>query len=515
MKKTRILVALLLVFCMMLALSAVAFADDKPEIVLNLDGEPATLCTMNQGASTSTLAIEIAYGRLFRILADDSVYLEFAESYDLDVDNLMLTVKLRDGLMFADGSPLTANDVLLSFYLTENFTGGSTGDVDFDRTRVVDDTTIEIGLRNYSFGLLRDLANIGIVSCAWTEDGANLERITSDVLCSGPYMLEPWTTGNPLVLVPNPYYYNADAVRYSKITIKCIADETTRFLDYQNGGVDVCLISDPANVDSMDAGFAPGILNVTDSQSVQGVVFDTGYSDTFKNQNLRLALCYATDTQTLVEAYCGKYYSVADSSFPASTKYHYSVPYEFDVDKAIEYLNKYYEETGTDSVEFTLLVMAGTMADTLAEALQYQWQSELPGVKMNINSVDVATFFGTAMGGVIDGSVGAITMGYYDPTAHMSAWRSEGIMNFMHINDNPELNGLLEDIFTNVDFVDDPDARLQACFDLQQGLHDYGKMIPIYENCYFWCLNSDYVTPDNMYVNGGGFMGIEFCTDLG
>ncbi len=536
MKKATKLLALLLALCMIASLAACGSSSstttssttsttsttteddadttsDTLEIVLDLDGEPSTLNAALIGGTTSAnLTAKTCYGFLWRVTSDDSIVMDLAESYELDEENLLLTVYLREGLMFADGSALTSADIVFTLQNEASDNGAQTGDIDFDRLVAVDDTTIEIGLKNLNAGLLADLGEIGIMSKEYTEDGTNDTKKSAEILCSGPYIIESWTTGNNIVLNKNPYYWNAENVIYDKITLKCISDETTRFLDYCAGGVDVCLLSDSANIESVQSGSAVGTVDIVAIQSVQGIFFDTENVDTFVNENNRLALCYATDCETLVAAYCGDLYTVATSSFPSTSSFYIAANYEYDLETAQAYLAAYYEETGTSSFEFTITVESGSIGANIAQALQYQYETLLEGVSVNVNIVDSSTYSDLRTLGELYCAIGAISRGFYDASKLVNSWRSTSANSIMHMGYLEDLNTMLEDCLTNSSYT--TAERLAAIQDLQIALRDAGKFIPIYEEIACFALNGAVETVEGC-LTGNGKFSVDFWTNLG
>lgn len=470
------------------------------EIVLNLDGEPSSLTPFLMGGGKSgNLMYNACYASLWRVEYDDTLSADLAESYEIDEENLVIIAHLRDGLKFADGSPLTAEDVVCSIQTSAADSGSNTSTIDLERTLAIDDTTVQIGLKTLSYSTMVDLSCIGIISKEWTENGTNAEKKAADILCSGPYYIENWSTGNDLVFIKNPYYWNADNVKYDKITAKCIADETTRFLDYQNGGVDLCILTKSENIDTMENGLAPGAIEIVPMQSVQGLAFDTENIDTFANENLRLAIAHAIDVESLVSAYCGTGYTLARSVFPSTSPYFVDSALEYDPELAKEYLQKFYEETGVSEVSIKLTAKSGDIAATLTEAIQYQLD-EVLGIQVEVAVMDSATYFDAQAKGEQYASIVPLARGYYDPAKYMNAWLPNSSNSIMHMN-NEELDALLDETVNNVALSQE--ERAAKLMELQEKLAETGKFIPMFEEFIAFALNGAVTTVDGC-VSGDG-----------
>ena len=470
------------------------------EIVLNLDGEPSSLTPFLMGGGKSgNLMYNACYASLWRVEYDDTLSADLAESYEIDEENLVIIAHLRDGLKFADGSPLTAEDVVCSIQTSAADSGSNTSTIDLERTLAIDDTTVQIGLKTLSYSTMVDLSCIGIISKEWTENGTNAEKKAADILCSGPYYIENWSTGNDLVFIKNPYYWNADNVKYDKITAKCIADETTRFLDYQNGGVDLCILTKSENIDTMENGLAPGAIEIVPMQSVQGLAFDTENIDTFVNENLRLAIAHAIDVESLVSAYCGTGYTLARSVFPSTSPYFVDSALEYDPELAKEYLQEFYEETGASEVSIKLTAKSGDIAATLTEAIQYQLD-EVLGIQVEVAVMDSATYFDAQAKGEQYASIVPLARGYYDPAKYMNAWLPNSSNSIMHMN-NEELDALLDETVNNVALSQE--ERAAKLMELQEKLAETGKFIPMFEEFIAFALNGAVTTVDGC-VSGDG-----------
>lgn len=481
-------------------------AEGAKTITLAVDGEPRALTPFSAGGNVAgTFVRTLAYSPLWRIsAADDSVIMVLAESYELDEENKTITVKLRDGLVCADGTtPITAEDVLCSLETANRDSGDYTANVDFDNTAVVDDQTIVIALKTIDNVYMLDLSYISIFSKEWTENGTNDEKKGSDILCTGPYVLQPWSTGNDMVYIKNEYYWDADSYKYDTITLKCIGDETTRYLEYCSGGIDICVLTKNNYIDEVESGASVGVLYQAPKQCVKALVFDTVNTDMFANQNLRLALCYGVDMAPIVEACCGPRYKVATSSFPSSSSWYTEASYSYDPELANEYLDAYYAETGASSVEFTCTVRAGTVEQDVAEALQYQYSQM--GVTMNINQVDAASYTDLMVRGELYCSISGSSMGYYDPAKLVNAWRATSGNSLMHYAED-DMNELLNDAMDNGNYT--REERYEVWAELQQRVKDYGKVIPIYEDISCWAINNDSISLEGV-VNGSGALEID------
>jgi peptide/nickel transport system substrate-binding protein len=154
----------------------------------------------------------LVYDTLFGIDKDFKVQPQMAEGYKVSTDNLIYTIRLREGLAFHDGKPVTAEDCIAS--LKRWSARDSLGQKLAETTRewrVVDDRTFEIVLKE-PFGALIDAISKPSVTVPFIMPKRIAEtdpfKQAEEVVGSGPYIFkrDEWKAGDKVVYVKNPNY---------------------------------------------------------------------------------------------------------------------------------------------------------------------------------------------------------------------------------------------------------------------------------------------------------------------
>ncbi|MDO5614343.1 MAG: ABC transporter substrate-binding protein [Paracoccus sp. (in: a-proteobacteria)] len=138
-------------------------------------------------------------------------------------DQTKWTFKLREGVTFHDGSPLTAETVVwnLDKLLDENAeqydprqaAQGKSRIPTVAQYRAIDDMTLEIVTHEPDATLPYQLAWIMISSQAnWEAQGKDWERVAAHPSGTGPWRLETFVPRERAELVPNTGYWDADRV---------------------------------------------------------------------------------------------------------------------------------------------------------------------------------------------------------------------------------------------------------------------------------------------------------------
>ena len=196
-------------------------------LVVALAAEPKTLNPAKVADLTSRAVVHRLHADLVRIdRQTQQAVPELAESWTVTEDGRRYTLKLRHGLLFSDGHPCDADDVVFSFqvYLDEQvaspqrsllLVGGQPV-----TARKIDTHTVEIelaapyaaaerlfdGFAILPRHLLQEAYAAGRLGEAW-----GLTTAPSEIAGLGPFRLREVQPGERLVLERNPYYWKRDA----------------------------------------------------------------------------------------------------------------------------------------------------------------------------------------------------------------------------------------------------------------------------------------------------------------
>jgi peptide/nickel transport system substrate-binding protein len=157
-------------------------------------------------------------------------------------DGLTYTYTLKDGLAFADGTPLKASDYVYSWDRLNTLQGQVSGlvQVYVKSVEAPDDKTVVYHL-NQAVGFFPALSATGpfvpVNQAEFKADAINQFPEKLDGI--GRYKMVSHVPGEQMVLEANSYYTGDDAAKIKKVIIKYFADPTTMANAVEKGEIDV------------------------------------------------------------------------------------------------------------------------------------------------------------------------------------------------------------------------------------------------------------------------------------
>lgn len=252
---------------------------------------------------------------------------DLAKSWDVSDDRLTYTFHLRDSVLWHDGQPFTANDVVFTYQLMMNDKVRSPR---FSRLveRVhgvgsSDRSTVTFTLIHPDATFLTDLATFGIVPEHVLSTILPEELVTdpfgiSSTVGTGPFTMQQWTRGDRIVFQRNPQYFK-DPAKFESYVYRVLPSESDLLAGLKDGSIDWGEI-DPTGVN--DAKKASGIR----IESLPGyemsyvtLQLDPAKSQIFQDVRVRKALMLALDRKQAVNDIWQGQAKVADGTQPPAS----------------------------------------------------------------------------------------------------------------------------------------------------------------------------------------------------
>ncbi|MDO8212618.1 ABC transporter substrate-binding protein [Conexibacter sp. CPCC 206217] len=296
-------------------------------------------------------------------------------------------VKIRPGILFHDGRPVTADDVIFSIQRIldprdPKQGAASIGYVDYRRLRKLDDKTVRIPLRQPNAGFPDDIGQPfnGIVPVGYDPRAP---------IGTGAFRYQSFTPGEQSTFVRNEHYWQEGKPAVDTLVIIDFADDAARVN---------ALLGD--QVDAIDNLPAPQIASVRANPKLRVLISRTGAwkpitmrvdAAPFDDVRVRQAFRLIVDREQMVQQVLagegeiandifGRYDAAYNSSLPQRTQ---------DLEQARALL----KQAGREglSIEF---VTAPVFQGAVEQAQVFAQQAKGAGVDVKLRKVDSSTFYG-------------------------------------------------------------------------------------------------------------------------
>jgi peptide/nickel transport system substrate-binding protein len=276
----------------------------------------------------------------------------------VSADGKTYTFTLRTGIKFHDGSDLTAAVVKYNYDRWQAFPqgelqdnayyygavfGGFGTDSNIASVDAPDATTVVFHLKQpqSNFLLSQTIQPFGIQSevalKAGNADSTPLAQNKyaqgqgTGLVGTGPYMFKEWVPNDHVTLVKNPNYWDpAGAGHVDTIVFKPFSDNTAKLQALQSGGIDFAQTVNPSDVATIQADSSLQVIQRGESCNIGQISMNTDGSakgadapaqhKLLANKDIRMAIAYAVNKQSYIDAFYAGTAKVADNWMPPATQ---------------------------------------------------------------------------------------------------------------------------------------------------------------------------------------------------
>jgi peptide/nickel transport system substrate-binding protein len=233
----------------------VTTAPDQKSITIIIPEDPPSFNPIITDTGYDALVMELVLLGLSDIAPDGKVFPELAaelpsiENGGVIVDEasgtMNVTWKLRQDVQWADGKPVTADDVIFTYdAITNPETGGWISGIDYiDSVTKVDDYSFTINYNTIYPGYLTQFGGEQVV--IWpahycdASQGFSSWDCARKPLSNGPFVLSEWVNGDHMTFIRNDNYFEKGKPAIDTVTIRIIPDQSVRKTMLINGDADL------------------------------------------------------------------------------------------------------------------------------------------------------------------------------------------------------------------------------------------------------------------------------------
>ncbi len=437
---------------------------------------------------------------------DDGLGLEpgLATEWALSDAGDVVTLKLREGVKFSDGTAMTDDDVVWSLNRAKSPDNGIWNFMlaSVDTVTATAPGTIELKLKYPDPTILSALSvfNSAIMPKATFEasagatDAEKAQEFAKKPIGTGPFMLDSWDRGASMKLLKNPNYWDNGAdgqpLPYlDGLTFEIIPDDATRILKLQSGDIDGAEFIPFARVAELKAD-ANIKMELFPGTRVWDIIINVrpelgGNPNPLSDEKVRQAMNYAANKEALVQVVTFGVGTPLSSFMSTTTPMHSGdgplFPYDLEKAKALM------AESGfPDGFKTSILTIAGNQDDLgITTALQQMWAAI--GIELEIKQVDNASRTEQYRAGTFDMRTGGWTNDIADASQITSYFAYSPTIDALHSGwKNAEVDELFEASQKEMDVAKRTAqfARIQEIFNVS------GPTIALYETPYPVALGS-------------------------
>jgi peptide/nickel transport system substrate-binding protein len=314
-----------------------------------------------------------------------------AESWEESEDGLVYEFKLRPGLKFHNGDPLTTEDVKFSFERYKG-AGAKTLHDHVAQVEIVDPRVVRFHLKapwpdfmTY-YGTTASAAGLVVPKNYLTRVGD--DGFKKHPIGAGPYKFVSQKPGVEVELEANPDYWRR-VPNVKTLVMKSVPEATTRAVMLKTGEVDISIVLDGPDAEAIQ--HTPGMQLVSSKHaSIFWIEFTEQWDpkSPWHDIRLRQAVNYALDRQRINEAACLGFCPPAGVIVPRVMDFALQVePPPYDPKKAKQLLAEAGYPNGIDAGEFTAIPGFPTVAEALVNDLN------AVGIRVRLRQMERAAFY--------------------------------------------------------------------------------------------------------------------------
>ncbi len=317
------------------------------------------LKTITPLVSTDAYAAEVQGYVLESLLVRNPDSLEWegllARDWQVGDDGLTFRFRLREGLTFSDGEPLTAEDVAFSFNFIMNPAIAAPRErAYYDKigsVKALGPNEVEFKFKEPYFNSLALAGGLSVLPkhfyAHYLDTPETFNQSKGLLLGSGPYRLKDpkaWTPDQGLVeLERNPRYWGPVQPSFDKLLWKVIANDSARLTTFRNGDIDTYnarpLEYKKLLADKELVGRTHQLEYMSPTAGYSYIAWNEqrdGKPTRFADKRVRQAMTYLTDRRRIISEIMLGYAEPAVSPFnPRSPQHDGKLePRAYDLDKA-------------------------------------------------------------------------------------------------------------------------------------------------------------------------------------
>jgi peptide/nickel transport system substrate-binding protein len=290
---------------------------------MSVDQAAAVIHPMLARVNPEYLVTELLYSNLTRLKPDMTIEPDLAISWEPNAALTEWTFKLRPGVTFHDGSPLTANDVVATINAIldpKTASPGRTNVGPVKEVAAIDPLTVKFALIGAYADLPVALTYLNARIVPARVVAGDLASLSTSANGTGPFKLTSYEPDRRIVVERNPTYYDPMRPYLDRIELLIYPDRTAEASAMISGEIDLLLTTTPGEYERLAKADNVKALRTPSGQFLN---INLGCDQKpFNDARVRQALALAVDREATVGFVAGGYGTPGNDT-PLSSAYHF------------------------------------------------------------------------------------------------------------------------------------------------------------------------------------------------
>jgi peptide/nickel transport system substrate-binding protein len=434
-------------------------------------------------AQQTVQTLELVYDSLTEVDENLAVIPGLASEWEYDETGTQLTLTLRDGVTFHDGSTFDSADAKASLerVLAEETGGVARSNVaSISDIETPDPLTLTLNLSEPNGTLPAAFADVNVAMLS--EEDIEADTITQEPNGTGPFTFGKWTQGQSVSLDANEDYWNG-APKVAGIDMRVLGDQNSILAGMRADQFDMGVVADPAVADQAAE---PLKLEKISALSYWPFMMNVAYRP-LQDEKVRQAISCAIDRDEVIDAAVfGQGVETGPFTLPAFERDAFDgLPCADGPDPDLS--RQLLEEAGVDNLTLETIVLTGDDPTPVNIAQSLKGQLAEIGVELQLQNLETNVYVERWLKGDFQTSISP-NQNKINPHLTYSRYFGENAALAAAMNyTNPEVEQLILDGKEATD-----DASSQAIAEeISRGLVKGAPMAWLFTPYLFWVLQPD------------------------
>lgn len=420
---------------------------------------------------------------LYRTTSDGKVVPWLVTDAKPSADYKTWTFKLREGVKFSDGKPMTADDVVYSLDQIRTSANWKSLYAPITSVKVTSPSTVVVRSKT-PFPTIETVLSLPLCVVVQKDlGGKSPTEFAHHPIGTGPFVLADWNRGESLTLEANLDYWNPKLPLLDKIVFNTVQSDTSRTLQLRGGQIDLIASPPLAQVSALES--TPGITMGKFALAFPDyLMFNLRSPGPFSDPRMREAADLVIDRDAIVKAALSGV-GVAGGSWYAPTLRFYDKSIkapERDLEKA----KALFDEAVADGVspKVTLKTFNSEGYGTLAAQI-IQANLEEIGMQVAVRPFDESALLEQISNFDYEAAVFGLTSDIIEPSEVTSFYID--LEGYWTGADTTRMEKLLAAAIAEPN----PAERRDIYYEIQQMVAEQKEIIPLDYRYWLWAMQDD------------------------